>query len=106
MVRRGAEQIQILIILAQRELNEKTRDYTVLKTQHEALLTQREQARIKGNLDRVSARSNLSRIGTVYAEPTVGLKKLLMMGVASCLLGGRFFLVPPVRYGGVSSITR
>jgi uncharacterized protein involved in exopolysaccharide biosynthesis len=71
---------------AQRELTDKTRDYTVLKAQYETLLARREQAQLKGNLEKVSASSMLLPIGAVYAEPTTGKNKFLMM------IGGAVFL--------------
>lgn len=73
--------------LAQRALTDKTRDYEVLKAQYENLLERREQAQIKANLDKVTAASTLSQIGTVHAEPTVGRLKVLVMLAASAFLG-------------------
>lgn len=92
---------------AQRHLTDRTRDYSILKEQYEDMLKQREQAQIKGNLDRVSARANLSQIGNVYAEATTGGKKLILLcgggGMLALLLSlGLVFLRewmdPSLRY--------
>ena len=72
---------------AQRELTDKTRNYSILKAEYESLLQRREQAQLKGNLDKVSASSTLSPIGSVYAQPTAGPQKLMMMLLGSLLLG-------------------
>jgi len=72
---------------AQRELTDKTRDYTVLKAQYEALLARKEQAQLKGNLDKVSASSMLLPIGAVFAEPTTGKNKFIGMIAGAIFLG-------------------
>ncbi len=71
----------------QRTLTDKTRDYSILKEQYENLLQRREQIKIKGDLDKVSASSTLTPIGQVYAEPTTGKAKLLGLIFASIVLG-------------------
>lgn len=75
------------IPMAQRELTDKTRNYSILKAEYESLLQRREQAQLKGNLDKVSASSTLSPIGSVYAQPTTGPQKRLLMLLGSLLLG-------------------
>jgi uncharacterized protein involved in exopolysaccharide biosynthesis len=75
------------IPMAQRELTDKTRNYSILKTQYESLLLRREQAQLKGNLDKVSATSALSPLGSVYAQPTVGSDKQMLMLLGSLVLG-------------------
>jgi uncharacterized protein involved in exopolysaccharide biosynthesis len=72
---------------AERELADKMRNYSVLKGQYENLLQRREDARMKANLDEVSARSTLSPIGVIHAERTLGKVKMLMMLVASLFAG-------------------
>lgn len=69
---------------AQRELADKTRDYSILKEQYEKLLQRREQAKLTANIDRVTVRSSLSRIGGVQADRTLSKKKMAV------LLGGGF----------------
>jgi len=64
---------------AQRELAEKTRDYTVLTAEYDKLAERREQAQIKASLDKVTARSTFSPIGTIAAQSTMSGKKLAMM---------------------------
>lgn len=92
---------------AQRQLNDKTRDYDILKNQFERLLVSREQARVKGNLDRVTARSAFVTMGLVHAQPSMPRKKLLMMCMASLIAGVilaaglvivREWMDPAVRY--------
>lgn len=72
---------------AERELTDKTRNYSLLSAQYQLLLKQREQAQLKGSLDKVTASSSLSPIGAVYAEPTASSTKRLIMLVGSILLG-------------------
>lgn len=81
---------------AERELADKMRNYTVLKTEYENLLQRREEAQLKANLDRVSARSKLSPVGVISAEPTVDNKKsalLLVMSLFLSLLVGASLVV-------------
>lgn len=79
-----------LIPKSETQLTDKTRDYTIYKTQYEQLLERREQARIKGNLDKVSARSEFTSIGDISAEPTAKRLKMLLLGLGACLLGPFF----------------
>lgn len=72
---------------AQRELTDKTRDYTILKAQYESLLGRREQAQLKASLDKVTARSTLLPVGTVYAEPTTSRSKELLLIAGSVFVG-------------------
>ena len=71
----------------QKALNDRTRDYTILKQQYEDLLEQREKARINANLDRATAQSSLKRIGAIRAESTANKKKTVIMLAASVFLG-------------------
>ncbi len=93
---------------AQRELTAKMRDYDILRLQYERLVERREQAKIKSDLDRVSARSIFSPIGTIHARPTTSMKMMffLLIGtlVLGCALGGglvffREWVDPSLRYG-------
>jgi hypothetical protein len=93
---------------AQRLLAEKMRDYTVLKEQYEKLLAHREEAQIKSALDKTTARSMLSPIGVVAAEPSTSRVKLILMLVGGLAAGIGFGLGmvmlkewtdPTVRYG-------
>ena len=72
---------------AQRELADKTRDYTILKALYENLSDKREQARLKANLDRATALSTLIKVGTVYATPTATKTKQAIMLIGSLFLG-------------------
>ncbi len=72
---------------SQRTLTDRMRDYDILKTQYEKLLKQREDTRIQGNLEGVTASSTLTPIGQVYAEATTGGKKSLLLLVAACVAG-------------------
>ena len=72
---------------AVRELNDKTRDYSILKTQYEGLLERREQAKIKADLDKVAARSTLKEIGSVYAEPSLTKLKAILIFIGSLIFG-------------------
>ncbi len=72
---------------AERELTVKTRDYNILKKQHDDLLERREQAQIKANLEKVAAVSGLAAIGRVTAESTAGPKKVVIMMIGSLILG-------------------
>lgn len=92
---------------AQRALTDRTRDYNILKGQFENLLAQREQVRLKGEIANVAAQSSLRPLGMVYAEPSTGKKKALMIVFAGCLLAlltsvGLVFLAewtdPTLRY--------
>ena len=71
----------------QRELTDKTRDYAILKAEYESLLQRREQIKIKGDLDKVSATSTLTPIGQIYAEPSLSKSKRLMLIALSVVLG-------------------
>jgi uncharacterized protein involved in exopolysaccharide biosynthesis len=71
----------------QRALNDRTRNYSILKTQYENLLKQREEAEIQGDLRALTAPTTLDRIGTVMAEWATGKKKLALMVLASIFLG-------------------
>ena len=71
----------------QRELTDKTRDYSILKAQYESLLSRREQVKVKGDLDKVSASSLLTPLGQIYAEPTTGHSKMVLLMAGSVVLG-------------------
>jgi uncharacterized protein involved in exopolysaccharide biosynthesis len=72
---------------AERELTEKTRDYTILKEQYEDLLQRRQQAELKANVERVTASSTLIVQNPVYAEEAISRSKKMIMIVGSILLG-------------------
>ena len=72
---------------AERERDDKARNYRILKAQYEDLLQRREQARMKADLDRVSARSTLSRIGAVHAEPSLARNERMAFLLGGVLLG-------------------
>ncbi|MCC2667864.1 MAG: chain length-determining protein [Armatimonadetes bacterium] len=71
----------------QRRLTDRTRNYTILKTQYENLLKQREEAEIQGDLRSITAPRTLDRIGTVVAQWATTKKKLALMVAGSILLG-------------------
>ena len=71
----------------QRKLTDRTRNYTILKTQYENLLKQREEAEIQGDLRAITAPTTLDRIGTVMAQWATTKKKLALMVAGSILLG-------------------
>ena len=84
----GQYQARIALIPAeQRTLADKTRDYSILKAQYESLLSRREQVKVKGALDKVSASSLLTPLGQIYAEPTTGHSKMLALMAGSVVLG-------------------
>lgn len=71
----------------EKELNSRTRDYNILKTQYESLKDRLEAARTKAELDKVTASDTLIRVGSIYAAPTQGQAKTLLMVLGSLLLG-------------------
>ena len=71
----------------QRSLADKTRDYSIVKAQYESLLARREQIKVKGALDKVSASSLFTPLGQIYAEPTTGRSKTLGLMAGSIVLG-------------------
>jgi len=71
----------------QRNLADKTRDYSIVKAQYESLLGRREQIKVKGALDKVSASSLFTPLGQIYAEPTTGRAKALGLMAGSIVLG-------------------
>jgi uncharacterized protein involved in exopolysaccharide biosynthesis len=71
----------------QRRLTDRTRNYTILKTQYENLLKQREEAEIQGDLRAITAPQTLDRIGTVVAHWATTKKKLALMVAGSILMG-------------------
>ncbi len=71
----------------QRSLADKTRDYSIVKAQYESLLARREQIKVKGALDKVSASSLFTPLGQIYAEPTTGHSKVLGLMAGSVVLG-------------------
>lgn len=71
----------------QRDLADRTRSYTILKTQYEGLLKQREEAEIQGDLQAVTAPTTLDRIGTVTAGRSTSMKKTALMVIGSIVLG-------------------
>lgn len=71
----------------QRNLADKTRDYSIVKAQYESLLGRREQIKVKGALDKVSASSLFTPLGRIFAEPTTGRSKTLGLMAGSVVLG-------------------
>jgi uncharacterized protein involved in exopolysaccharide biosynthesis len=69
------------------QLNDVMRDFTILKTQYESLLTRREQAQLKISLDKVSETSKLHSLGNVYAQPTGGKTKTALMLAGLIIFG-------------------
>ena len=64
---------------AEAMLNDRMRDFNILKNQYEELLKRREQARLKTSMDRVEATNVLHGIGSIYAQPTASKSKTAMM---------------------------
>lgn len=73
--------------LAERQLNEKMRDYTVIEDQYKALLKRREDALIKAKVDNITATSTMTRLNPIYAQSTSSGKKKAFTLAASCVLG-------------------
>ncbi|MEO7716587.1 MAG: hypothetical protein ABIY70_10310 [Capsulimonas sp.] len=71
----------------QRILNAYTRDYSLLHDQYEKLRMKRENVRIDGDLTRISARSTITPLGYINAQPTMGKVKKLTMLVGGIVLG-------------------
>ncbi|BDI28736.1 hypothetical protein CCAX7_007870 [Capsulimonas corticalis] len=71
----------------QRELNNFTRDYRILKDQYERLRTKREQVRIDSDLNQVSARSTITPLGYIIAKPTMNKTKQMTMMLGGVVLG-------------------
>jgi polysaccharide chain length determinant protein (PEP-CTERM system associated) len=71
----------------QRELNDRTRDYSILKERYETLLKKREEVEMQGALDKVSASSTLTPIGWIYAQPSITRPKLAAIAAGSVVLG-------------------
>jgi len=71
----------------QRELTDRTRDYSILKNRYETLLLKREEVKMQADLDRVSSSSALQRIGWIYATPTLSATKLSLFIIGSIVLG-------------------
>lgn len=71
----------------QRELNDRTRDYSILKERYETLLKKREEVEMQGALDKVSASSTLTPIGWIYAEPSMTHSKMIGVVAGSVVLG-------------------
>jgi|GEM_PF-590767 len=65
--------------MAEAQMNDRMRDFTILKGEYEDLVKRREQARIKSNLDKVAASSTLQQIGVVYAQTANSKTKTAMM---------------------------
>ena len=72
---------------AQRELTERTRDYSDSLSQDHKLREQRNTVQIQANLDRLTASNSLLPIGVTYASPTTGRAKLIGMLIGSLFLG-------------------
>ena len=63
------------------------RDYDLLKGQYAEYQQRLEQARTKAQLDSVTLADTLIRVGTIFATPTQGQAKTLLMVVGSLILG-------------------
>ena len=72
---------------AQRQLADKTRDYSDAQALDQRLRQQRDSVQLQANLDRVTASNSLLPIGVTYATPTTGRTKLLAMLIGSLFLG-------------------
>lgn len=72
---------------AQRELTERTRDYSELLAHDHKLRDQRNTVQLQANLDRLTASNSLLPIGVTYASPTTGRTKLIGMLIGSLFLG-------------------
>lgn len=72
---------------AQRELTERTRDYSDLLAHDHKLREQRNAVQLQANLDRLTASNSLVPVGVTYASPTTGRTKLIEMLIGSLFLG-------------------
>lgn len=72
---------------AQKELTDRTRNYAVLSTEYNKLVSKREDIRLQGNLDKVSASSTLRPINDVASDPTLTRTKKIILIAGSLLLG-------------------
>lgn len=72
---------------AQRELTERTRDYSDLLAHDHKLREQRNTVQLQANLDRLTASNSLLPVGVTYASPTTGRTKLIGMLIGSLFLG-------------------
>ncbi len=72
---------------AQRQLADKTRDYSDAQALDQKLRQQRDAVQLQANLDRLTASNNLLPIGVTYATPTTGRTKLIGMLLGSFVLG-------------------
>jgi len=70
-----------------RELDDRTRDYSIIKDRYETLLKKRAEVQMQGAIDKVSASSTLTPIGWIYAEPSMTRTKILAVGAGSLILG-------------------
>jgi len=72
---------------AQRQLADKTRNYSILQDLYNALYKKQYDAQLAANLDRQTASDSLMPVGVTYATPTTGKTKLIAMLLGSLLLG-------------------
>ena len=72
---------------AQRQLADRTRDYSDAQILDQKLRQQRDTVQLQANLDRVTASNSLNPIGVTYAAPTTGRTKLIGMLLGSLFLG-------------------
>jgi uncharacterized protein involved in exopolysaccharide biosynthesis len=72
---------------AQRQLADKTRDYSDAQALDQKLRLQRDTVQLQANLDRLTASNSLLPIGVTYATPTTGRTKLFAMLLGSLFLG-------------------
>ena len=72
---------------AQRQLADRTRDYSDAQALDQKLRAQRDTVQLQANLDRLTASNSLMPIGVTYAMPTTGQTKLFAMLLGSLFLG-------------------
>ena len=72
---------------AERELNDKTRDYAILKARYENLVERHEDAKLKAKIDKVAAQSKLIPVGTIYAQSGSSKAKTMLLGVGAIFVG-------------------
>jgi uncharacterized protein involved in exopolysaccharide biosynthesis len=72
---------------AEKQLNEKTREYEVLKDSLKDLLKRREQAQQRAHIAKINATTSLIPMNRIVAEPTMGMKKKLTVIAIALVLG-------------------
>ena len=72
---------------AQRQLADRTRDYSDAQALDLKLRAQRDTVQLQANLDRLTASNSLMPIGVTYAMPSTGRTKLIALLLGSLFLG-------------------